>query len=117
MSIYFEPDLSKAPKDRFILLKFKEVPYPLTGALKDDFEGGIVLILPDFEIRPDADDKEGIAEFIEDPDDWIRERELENTTEMYVNICPDPSRYQLITPPKLWKLIGWAQAWELEEVD
>lgn len=45
----FNPDISAAPKNCGLLLRYLGFPYPLIGVLRDDFDGGVALVLPSFE--------------------------------------------------------------------
>lgn len=113
----FNSDITQAPKNVGLLLQYDLMPYPLTGVLRDDFEGGIALVLPYFEVRPDDNaDKDDLLLFECNPDDWFYETtgnqlELAN---LYINI--NPAEYSLVIPPKSWRLVGWAEVWENEKV-
>ena len=112
----FNSDISQAPKNCGLLLQYSGFPYPLTGVLRDDFEGGIVLVLPSFEVKPDPDygNENDWEEFAADPDQWLRDIAEHNLINEFINI--EPSEYSLIKPPKSWKLQGWLKAWDDEEI-
>ena len=109
----FNPDITKAPKNRGLLLQYDLMPYPLTGVLRDDFQGGIALALPSFEIRPGDDDEAEMQEFNDDPESWLwRLSQDSDVLNEFINI--NPNEYSLVIPPKQWKLQGWAEVWENE---
>lgn len=103
------PDITKAPENKTLILYFKGYPAPLIGQRCLDFKGEIVLILPSFQLSPDESDEDGIEEFNNAPDEWLEEVATRGHefTEMFINIDPRPGRYTGIIPPSTWEFIGW----------